>query len=344
MSLTVLGVAFPFAPAGPDSAGGAEQVLGSLDAALVRAGHRSIVVAAEGSVVRGTLHATEIPGGPIDEESRRLVHRRHRNRIEQAIDRCRPDVVHMHGIDFHRYLPAPGVPVLVTLHLPPSWYPPEVFRLSRPDTWLHCVSASQRRQCPESTALLSEICNGVDVDRLPVATVRRSFALTLGRICPEKSFHEALEAGKRAGIPILLAGFVYPYEEHERYFREKIVPSLDRERRFIGPVGFHRKRRLLSAARCLLVPSRAPETSSLVAMEAFACGTPVIAFRSGALPEIIDHGVTGFLVGDAQEMADAIGRVGELDPETIRRIARERFSLDRMVKEYFDVYRKLSGS
>jgi glycosyltransferase involved in cell wall biosynthesis len=172
---------------------------------------------------------------------------------------------------------------------------------------------------------------------------KRDFALCIGRVCPEKGFHIALEAARQANIPLLLAGQVYPYEEHERYYRDEILPRLDRTRRFLGPVGFERKRRLLSAARCLLVPSLAPETSSLVAMEALACGTPVIAFPSGALADIVEHGKTGFLVDDANEMAEAIARARSIDPETCRQAARERFSADRMVAQYLQVYQQLTG-
>jgi glycosyltransferase involved in cell wall biosynthesis len=112
---------------------------------------------------------------------------------------------------------------------------------------------------------------------------------------------------------------------------------------FLGPLGFARKRRLLAGARCLLLPTLAPETSSLVAMEALACGTPVVAFASGAIPEIVEHGVTGFLVRDAAEMARAIADCAALDPQRCRAAARERFPLERMVANYFDVYHQLAG-
>jgi glycosyltransferase involved in cell wall biosynthesis len=249
----------------------------------------------------------------------------------------------MHGIDCHAYLPPAGPPVLVTLHLPVDWYPEHVFDLDRPGTFLHCVSASQRARCPPGARLLPEVQNGVPVEALTARHAKRDFAFALGRICPEKGFHIALDAARRARIPLLIAGEVFRYDAHETYFEREIVPRLDGSRRFVGPVGFARKRRLLTAARCLLTPSLAPETSSLVAMEALACGTPVIAFPSGALPEIVEHGRTGFLVRDEQELAEAIGAAGTLDPETCRMAARERFSIGRTIERYLELYRQLAG-
>ncbi|MBV9506218.1 MAG: glycosyltransferase [Acidobacteriia bacterium] len=343
MSLSILSIAYPLAPAGPDAVGGAEQILSVLDRALVADGHRSVVIACEGSQAEGVLLPAPLPTGHWDEDARRAVHERYRRLIAQALDRWRFDAVHMHSLDFHCYLPPPGVPVLVTLHLPPGWYPEQIFRASRPGTWLQCVSASQLLCCPPGAVMPSFIENGVPVERFPAAARKRNFALTLGRICPEKGFHLALDAGTRADVPVVLAGETFPYPEHQDYFRNEISPRLGGPgHRFVGPVAFARKRRLLSAARCLLVPSLAPETSSLVAMEALASGTPVIAFPAGALPEIVEHGRTGFLVRDVREMADAIRMIGNLDPEECRYAARTRFSARRMIGEYFDLYQKLA--
>jgi glycosyltransferase involved in cell wall biosynthesis len=140
---------------------------------------------------------------------------------------------------------------------------------------------------------------------------------------------------------LLIGGEVFAYDAHERYFREEVEPRLDRRRRYLGPIGFARKRRLLTGARCLLVPSLAPETSSLVAREALACGTPVIAFPNGALPETIDHGRTGFLVRTVEEMADAIDKAPTLSPDRCREAAAERFSLEVMSGRYIALYRQL---
>ncbi|WP_230530904.1 glycosyltransferase family 4 protein [Microvirga roseola] len=342
--LRVLSVAFPLAAVSPDTVGGAEQVLSFLDRSLVEAGHGSFVVACEGSQVEGTLVPVPVLKGPLGPEAWRQAHANHRQAIATALDRYSIDLVHLHGIDFSCYLPPPGAPALATLHLPPSWYPPEALMPERPRTWLHCVSASQQRACPHGRNLLPPIENGVPVDELSVVRhAKRDFSLALGRVCPEKGYHIALDAAHRAGRPLLIGGKVYEYDEHRRYFEREIVPRLDGRGRFLGPLGFTRKRRLLSAARCLVVPSLAQETSSLVAMEALACGTPVVALPNGALADIVEHGRTGFLVRDEREMADAIKAAGDLDPEACREVARRRFSLQQTAERYMDTYRWLAG-
>ncbi|KMO36391.1 glycosyl transferase family 1, partial [Methylobacterium tarhaniae] len=232
--------------------------------------------------------------------------------------------------------------VLATLHLPPSWYPPDALHPRRPGTWLHGVSAAQARACPPDPALLPPIPNGVPVEALGRARhARRGFALALGRICPEKGLHHALAAAHRGGFPLLIGGQAYDYPAHQAYFRDEIAPRLDRHRRFLGPLDFARKRRLLAAARCLIVPSMAPETSSLVAMEAMACGTPVVAFPSGALPEIVEPGRTGFLVEDEAGIAEAVAAAASLDPQACRDAARDRFSDTRMASAYLARYREI---
>jgi glycosyltransferase involved in cell wall biosynthesis len=211
-----------------------------------------------------------------------------------------------------------------------------------PKRWFHCVSPSQDRTRPASRQFLPPIENGIDVDAFAQRYRKRGFALALGRICPEKGIHLALDAARLAGWPLVVAGPIFPYRPHRDYFETEIAPRLDPRRRYVGPVGFAAKRRLLQAASCLLVPSLAPETSSLVAMEALASGTPVIAFPNGALPDIVRHGETGFLVETVEEMAQAITKAGGLDPETCRAEARARFRRERMVAAYFALYRDLA--
>ena len=343
MSLTILSVAYPLAPVSPDAAGGAEQVLAMLDRGIVEAGHRSIVVAQDGSRVAGTLVPVPAIAGELDDAAKERAHAATRAAIGSALARFPVDLVHLHGIDFHAYLPPPGLPALATLHLPPSWYPAEALRPTRSDTWLHCVSEAQHNDCPAGNGLLPPIPNGIDVEALQARHAKRGYALFLGRICPEKGVHVALDAAKLAGVTLFIAGEVFPYDAHQRYFADEVRPRLDRHRRFLGPVGLAWKRRLLTAASCLLVPSLAPETSSLVAREAIACGTPVIAFPNGALSEAVEHGRTGFLVDDVAGMAEAIRRAGEIDSGVCRKTARHRFGKDKMVAAYLDRYARLAA-
>lgn len=165
--------------------------------------------------------------------------------------------------------------------------------------------------------------------------------MVLSRICQEKGIHLALQACHRAHFPLLIGGQVFPYKEHERYFSQEVEPLLDDGRRFLGPLGFDRKRRLLAAAQCLLVPSLVAETSSLSAMEALACGTPVVAFANGALPERIEQGKTGYIVQNVEEMAEAIMACAKLESSDCRASAARRFSPELMEQRYLDLYRQV---
>jgi glycosyltransferase involved in cell wall biosynthesis len=258
------------------------------------------------------------------------------------------DLVHLHGMDFDTYRVPEDVPVLVTLHLPLAWYRQEALARWRERAVFACVSESQRRSWP--TGLADEVVvveNGVAIPERWNQGEREPFAVVLGRICPEKNQHEALDAGTIAGVAVWIGGHTFPYREHQEYFREKIGPRLTSngagpQHRFLESVPPHDKRELLSRARCLLHPTRAPETSSLVAMEAMAAGTPVIAYRSGALEDIVEHGVTGFLVDNVREMAEAIGKVGRISPSVCRTSAERRFSRERMVGAYLNLYGQMA--
>jgi glycosyltransferase involved in cell wall biosynthesis len=340
--LTILSVAFPLALVSPDAVGGAEQILSQIDQGLVRGGHHSLVIACPGSELSGTLIPTRPLNGCVTDDGWRTAHQATREAISRALERYEVQLIHMHGVDFASYLPSQNVPVLVTLHLPLSWYSDGALRCPRPSTYLHCVSRSQRESSAIGVRFLPDIENGVRSDFFLTRHIRkRDFAVSLGRICPEKGFHIAIRAAKKAGVQLFLTGQVFPFETHQRYFAEQILPELDSLRRFIGPTTMRRKRRLLASARCLIAPSLVPETSSLVAREALACGTPVIAFDRGALPEVIDDGKTGFIVRDESELPDAIRACGSLDPEECRSAARERFSSERMVKDYLASYRQI---
>jgi glycosyltransferase involved in cell wall biosynthesis len=349
MKLTVLNVAYPLAPVGPQEVGGAEQVLSRLDRALTRTGHNSIVIATSDSTVYGRHVPIAQTPAPYDHDAIARARRLCRDALQAVLSAHDVDVVHMHGVDFAEYLPAPDVPVLATLHLPIQWYSPSALRPARPATWLNCVSQTQHDGCPPSPSLIDPIRNGVTIDDRPndrpddrPLAKKGRYALVLGRICPEKGVHIAMNAAARAGVPLVIAGKVFPYPAHLEYFEHAVTPRLGSMHSYIGPVWAEKKHRILASARCLVVASLVPETSSLVAMEALAAGTPVVAFANGALPEIIDHGKTGLLVSDEDEMAAAIEQVDRLSAHACRAAARDRFDVRHMIDRYFAVYEKIA--
>jgi len=340
-ALTVLQVSYPFACVGPAAVGGAEQILTSLDRALVAHGHRSLVLAPEGSVVHGELIA--LPGIPetVDPAARAFAYAAVRRTLARVVAERRVDVVHLHGVDFAQYLPEQGPPCVVTLHLSSDHYP-ELSAARGPDLHLVCVSETQRRAFARARQDLSLVPNGIDLDALTPRVEIGDYAVCLGRICPEKGFHFALDAAARIGLPIRLAGAVHPYDAHRRYFDAEIRPRLSASSTFLGPVDPAERRTLLAHARCLVVPSLVAETSCLVAMEALASGTPVVALDRGALRELVVPGRTGLLVQTPDALADAIAAVGAIDRAGCRRMAEERFPAARMHDGYLRLYGRLT--
>ena len=345
MPLTVVSLAYPFVPIGPDTVGGTEQIIAILDEALTRAGHRSLVVGCEGSRIAGTLIETPAVAGnaPPDQAMWDWAYEVHEATLARVLREHDVDVVHLHGIDFHRYLrDDTSTSTLATLHLPPHNYPPAVWKAYRSLSLVNCVSPYSRRQYP-ATAPMATITCGVRLDRFQPGPRKEDFVLALGRISPEKGFHLALDAARQARLPLLLAGKVPPFPEAERYFEDEIKPRLDADRRFLGSVPLAERADLLARARCLVVPSLVHETGPLVAMEALASGTPVVAFPVGAIPDNIEHGRTGLIVNSVEEMARGMLRASWLDPRECRRAAGQRFAADRMARNYMDLYGALAA-
>lgn len=339
--LTVLSVGYPPNPVSRDSCGGAEQILSQLDAAIASTGHRSVVVACEGSSVAGKLVPVPRRSGVLDAAALDECRSLHREAIGLALQEHGVDIVHMHGFDFLHYLPPGNTPVLATLHCPPEWYEADAPAPARPNVWLNPVSEQQARKLGNGDRLLAPIENGVCVEAFAGVHDKRGFVLVLGRIAPEKGVHIALDAARAAGVPAIVAGELHEYPEHRRYFDEEVAPRLDESRRWIGPVAFAVKRRLLAEARCVLVCSTVEETSSLTAREALAAGTPVVAFARGALIGTIENGRTGYLATDASGLARAILRADEIDPAECRRVAKSRFNGRAMAAQYLQLYERL---
>jgi glycosyltransferase involved in cell wall biosynthesis len=192
----------------------------------------------------------------------------------------------------------------------------------------------------EETPVAAVNHHGVDVESFPAGDGGGGYALFLGRMNPDKGVDTAIQVARAAGMPLKIAAKMAEPAEQE-YFRLEVQPLLDADVEFVGQVGGEDKMSLIAGATCLLNPLRWAEPFGMVMIEALACGTPVVARPLGSVPEIIDHGVTGFAGLTDAELVDGVRRAGALDREVCRAVARERFSTARMVADHVAFYRSV---
>ena len=344
----VLYIAYPLLPVREDSCGGAEQVLLTLEREAVCFGLQTTVAACCGSEVQGNLYSTgAAASGSLD--SGREVEARHCAQslelisVRAAIGRGF-QFVHDHSGSMFLHAAAVGAPVLATLHLPREFYPKHWFARVPDNLHFNCVSRSQAKTFADVPNVAGVVPNGIDVEQFPLQTVKQGFLLWMGRICEEKAPHIALDIAAQTGRRIVIAGKVFPFAYHQQYFQREVLPRLQKlgtQAQFVDSPGLRQKTQMLRQAQAVLITSQVDETSSLVAMEAAACGTPVIAFRRGGLTEIVKHGETGFLVRNEEKMPLALGSLREISPAACHEHAQRNFSARRMFLDYLALYEEL---
>lgn len=339
----ILYVAYPLLPVSDESCGGAEQILWTLDRELARRGQCVAVAACEGSQVCGELLSTGTETTCIDSLDPREV--QHAERIIKLCAERRFALIHDHSGHFWRHANRVNVPVFATLHLPRTFYKREMFDSIAPNVYFNCVSKTQLRDFSDLPRMMGVVENGIDVERFPISVKKQEYLLWLGRVCPEKAPHLAIEVAKKSGLPLVMAGKVYPFSYHQRYFENEVRPQLelgDANIDFVESPSFRAKVELLRYAKALLVTSLAPETSSLVSLEAQACGTPVIAFRNGALSEVVQNRETGYLVSTMDDMVAAIKDLECIWPESCRSFVLSHHSAGTMADRYQMLYSQIS--
>ena len=246
------------------------------------------------------------------------------------------DLIHNH-FDFLplTYSGLVETPVLTTIHGFSSERILPVYQRYNDSTYYVSISDADRHP---SLNYLATIHHGIDLGQFPFRAEPGEYLLFFGRIHPEKGVREAIEVAQRAGRRLLLAGII----QDEGYYERQIRPRIDCDRvRYLGSVGPERRAQLLGEAYALLHLVNFEEPFGLSLIEAMACGTPVIAAPRGAIPEIVQDGVTGFLVRNQEAAIEALAHVADLDRRRIRAHVETHFTCDRMVEDYLRVYQRV---
>lgn len=325
----------------PVAYGGTERVVHYLTEELVAMGHDVTLFASGDSQTSAELIAGCERALRLDPNCRDpLAH--HMVMMEQVSElRSRFDVFHFH-IDYLHFLLSrlAKLPQLTTLHGRLDL--PELQPVYRSFSDMRVVSISDAQRAPLPGAnWLATVPHGLPRDELAFSPTPSDYFAFIGRISPEKRADRAIEIATALGVPLKIAAKVdnADREYHERH----IAPLLDNPLiEFIGEIGQHEKAEFLGKARALLFPIDWPEPFGLVMIEAMACGTPVVAFRNGSVPEVIEDNVSGFVVDDMAQAIQAAGRVDRLSRARVREAFEQRFTARRMAENYLELYRRIA--
>jgi glycosyltransferase involved in cell wall biosynthesis len=327
----------------PQFYGGTERIVSYLTEELVRQGHDVTLYASGDSLTSARLR-------PMCDRALRLhceglidPMAQHVLLLEHVMQEARDfDVIHFH-LDYlpFSHIRRLGIPALTTLHgrLDIACLQP-VFREFN-EMHLVSISDSQRKPMPWA-GWAATIHHGIPEDLYKQGDGRGGYLAFLGRISPEKRVDRAVEISQRAGMPLRIAAKIDAADKI--YFEENIRDLLDSASvDFVGEICESEKDEFLGNARGLLFPIDWPEPFGLVIIEAMACGTPIVAFRGGAVEEIIEDGITGFVVSNIDEAVEAVSNLGAIDRSVCRARFEQRFSVSRMCRDYVSAYRRVQG-
>ncbi len=325
----------------PKLYGGTERVVYSLTEELVAMGHDVTLFASGDSVTSATL-------APVREQALRLdpsvkdwvaIYYRMVEAIYRRKDEF--DVLHFH-IDYFplSLFTRQNVPFLTTIHGRLDIQEFFDTYLTYAEAPFVSISNSQRRPIPHLNWVRT-VLHGMPANLLTPQPVKQEYAAFLGRISPEKGVDRAIRIAGKAGIKLKIAAKVDNADKdyYDSHIKPLIQGNADVE--FIGEINDTQKPAFLSGAHTLLFPIDWPEPFGLVMIEAMACGTPVVAFNSGSVPEVMDDGVTGFIVNNIDEAVAAVGKVHSLDRARVRATFDRRFTARRMAEDYVNVYEEL---
>jgi len=332
-------IAPPYIPVPPVRYGGTELFVAQLASGLKRQGVEVVVYANGESHPDAELRFLYEKGDwPLPQELDVYKDINHCAwAMRDAIETC--DIMHLNSapaLALSRFLKEPMVYTIHHPHVPKL----HDFYSYYPDAFYVAISDFQRKQ--HSLPICSTIYHGIDTAMYKLVEKKQQYLSFLGRIAPVKGAHTAIEVAKRTGIPLKLAGEVQPI--YKDYFETQIKPHIDGKFiEYIGEADLAAKNELLGDSLALLFPIHWDEPFGLVMVEAMACGTPVLAFNGGSVPEIVRDGVSGYVCRDIDDMV-ARAKSLSLPAAQVRAYAEQRFSVDRMAEEYARLYREILSS
>jgi glycosyltransferase involved in cell wall biosynthesis len=327
----------------PKLYGGTERVVSWLTEELIALGHEVTLYASGDSVTSARLEAVWPRALRLDGSVRdpNALHILMLERVYQSAADF--DFIHFH-LDYYPFslFARQSTPFVTTLHgrLDLPEHQPVFDEFS--SLPVVSISNAQRRPLPQARWIRT-VHHGLPAELLGPKPIKPSYFAFLGRIAPDKGVDRAIRIAEHCGVPLKIAAKVDKVDQD--YFNEQIKPLLaSRYVEFIGEISDREKSQFLSGAIVLLVPIDWPEPFGLVMIEAMACGTPVIAFNRGSAPEIVEDGLTGYIVEDVNGAIGALDRLGHLSRERVRRRFEERFTARRMAQDYLGVYRGLMSA
>jgi glycosyltransferase involved in cell wall biosynthesis len=323
--------------------GGTERVVTWLTEELVRLGHEVTLFASGDSITSAELVPCARQALRLDPDVRDTVpyYMLMLDRVRRRADAF--DVLHFHIDAFHCPLFRQIAPrTLTTLHGRQDLPEQRALYAGFPEMPLVSISDDQRRPVPGAN-FVATIHHGLPLDLHSfTANPRGGYLAFLGRISPEKGVDRAIAIAQAAGLPLKIAAKVDKVDRD--YFHERIEPLLSLPGvEYIGEIDERQKTRFLGEALALLFPVDWPEPFGLVLIEAMACGTPVLAFRRGSVPEVLEDGCTGVIVDSVEEAVAALPKALALDRRTVRRCFEQRFSASRMAKDYLALYARAAA-
>jgi glycosyltransferase involved in cell wall biosynthesis len=336
--LQIAMVAPPYFSIPPEAYGGIEAVVADLTRGLVSRGHRVTLVGHGADELPGEIVRVydEPQSDRLGEPAPEVMYAAAAARIVDGLD---VDVVHDHTLAGPLTALGRRVPTVATMHGPMDGELGDYYRELGKAVWLVAISDAQRSDAPDLN-WMATVPNGIEVDNYPFRDAKEDYVLFLGRFVPEKGAHLAMDAARAAHRRIVLAGKVNEAREEE-YFNEQIRPRLGDDAVYLGETDFDGKCELYGKAACLLFPVQWPEPFGLVMIEAMACGTPVVALRSGSVSEVVDDGRTGVICDTPHELTAGIERAVGLRPADCRDHVTRHFDVSVMVEGYERVYRAI---